>query len=57
MDRIPADGEKATLIYQGYQFDVLETRNKMTEQVRIMKLQEEELVTNSLEDDMKAEKQ
>lgn len=57
MDRIPADGEQATLIYQGYQFDVLETRNKMTEQVRIMKLPEEELVMNSLEDDMKAEKQ
>ena len=41
MDRIPADGEQATLIYQGYQFDVLETRNKMTQQVRISKLPEQ----------------
>jgi putative hemolysin len=40
MDRIPGDGEQATLTYQGYQFDVLESRNKMTERVRIMKLPE-----------------
>lgn len=40
LDRIPADGEQATLEYQGYQFEVLETRNKMTEQVRITKLPE-----------------
>ena len=38
MDRIPGDGELATLTYQDYQFDVLETRNKMTQQVRISKL-------------------
>lgn len=38
MDRIPADGEQAVLEYQGYQFEVLETRNKMTEKVRITKL-------------------
>jgi putative hemolysin len=38
MDRIPGDGEKATLIYQGYRFDVLETKNNMTHQVRISKL-------------------
>ena len=37
LDRIPADGEKATLEYGGYQFDILETRNKMIEQVRISK--------------------
>ncbi|HWT74645.1 MAG TPA: hemolysin family protein [Mobilitalea sp.] len=40
--RIPGDGEQATLTYQGYQFDVLETRNKMTHQVRISKLSEPE---------------
>lgn len=38
LDRIPADGEKATLEYAGYQFDILETRNKMIEQVRISRL-------------------
>jgi putative hemolysin len=51
MDRIPGDGETATLIYQGYQFDVLETRNKMTEQVRIMKLPEEVNITKSSDED------
>lgn len=50
MDRIPADGEQATLIYQGYQFDVLETRNKMTHQVRISKLPEQ--VEEHTEDDV-----
>jgi CBS domain./Transporter associated domain. len=38
LDRIPADGEKATLRYGGYQFDILETMNKMIGQVRITKL-------------------
>ena len=38
IDRIPMDGEQVTLIHEGYQFDVLETRNKMTQQVRITKL-------------------
>ena len=38
LDRIPADGEQATLKYAGYQFDILETMNKMIEQVRISKL-------------------
>ncbi|TAH68475.1 MAG: HlyC/CorC family transporter [Anaerolineaceae bacterium] len=38
LDRIPADGEKATLNYAGYQFDILGTMNKMIEQVRISKL-------------------
>lgn len=38
LDRIPADGERATLEYAGYKFDILETMNKMIEQVRISKL-------------------
>lgn len=38
LDRIPEDGEKATLQYGGYQFDILETMNKMIGQVRISKL-------------------
>ncbi len=46
LDRIPGDGEQATLVYQGYQFDVLETRNKMTERVRISKLPEPEIEMN-----------
>ncbi len=35
LDRIPADGEQATLNYAGYQFDILETKDKMIGQVRI----------------------
>lgn len=38
LDRIPADGEQATLKYAGYRFDILETMNKMIGQVRISKL-------------------
>jgi putative hemolysin len=38
LDRIPADGERATLEYGGYQFDILETMNKMIGLVRISKL-------------------
>jgi putative hemolysin len=38
MDRIPADGEQVTLTFQAYQFEVLETKNNMTQQVRITKL-------------------
>lgn len=38
LDRIPADGEKATLHYGGYRFDILDTMNKMIGQVRITKL-------------------
>lgn len=38
LDRIPADGEKATLQYGGYRFDILDTMNKMIGQVRITKL-------------------
>lgn len=40
LGRIPADGEKETLEYEGYQFEILETRNKMIEQVRISKITE-----------------
>jgi putative hemolysin len=39
LDRIPGDGETATLDYKGYRFEILETKNKMIEQVRISKLQ------------------
>lgn len=37
LDRIPADGETAVLEYEGYRFEILETKNKMIEQVRITK--------------------
>lgn len=40
LDRIPADGEKEILEYRGYHFEILETRNKMIEQVRISKIPE-----------------
>ncbi len=52
MDRIPGDGEKATLVYQGYQFDVLETKNKMTEQVRIMKLPADADTVGNLDEEL-----
>ncbi len=39
LDRIPQDGERATLDYEEYRFDILETRNKMIEQVRITKIE------------------
>lgn len=42
LDHIPGDGEKATLNYQGYRFEILETRNKMIQQVRISKSPEQE---------------
>lgn len=38
LDRIPTDGEKATLQYDGYRFDILETMNKMIGKVKISKL-------------------
>lgn len=40
LDRIPMDGENETLEYGGYKFEILETKNKMIEQVRITKLTE-----------------
>lgn len=52
MDRIPGDGEQATLSYQGYRFDVLETRNKMTQQVKISKLPEQEALKSEVEDNL-----
>ncbi len=41
MDRIPMDGEKETLEYAGYCFEILETGNKVIEKVRITRLSEE----------------
>lgn len=38
LDRIPMDGEKATLQYEGYRFDILDTMDKMIGKVRISKL-------------------
>lgn len=38
LGRIPADGEKESMEYEGYLFDILETKNKMIRQVRISKL-------------------
>ncbi|NLK74716.1 MAG: HlyC/CorC family transporter [Clostridiales bacterium] len=49
LDRIPEDGEKAELEYQGYRFNILETKNKMISQVSISKLPEIE--ANELEDE------
>jgi len=42
LDRIPGDGEQALLEYGGYQFEVLETKDRMIERVRISKLPEQE---------------
>jgi putative hemolysin len=42
LNRIPGDGEKATLNFQGYRLDVLETKNKMIQQVRISKMTTED---------------
>ena len=42
LDRIPMDGEKETLEFDGYRFEILETKNKMIEQVRITKLSQAE---------------
>lgn len=38
LDRIPMDGEKATLQYGGYRFDILDTMDKMIKKVKISKL-------------------
>jgi len=50
LDRIPADGEQATLEYQGYEFYVLETENKMIQRVRIVKKSEEAINNTATED-------
>lgn len=42
LDRIPEDGEQALLNHSGYQFEILETKDKMIGRVRISKLPEEE---------------
>jgi putative hemolysin len=47
LDRIPGDGEKANLDYKGYDFEILETKNKMIEQVRISKLPDHQDEPNS----------
>lgn len=52
MDRIPGDGEQATMVYQGYQFDVLETKNKMTQKVRISMVQDTEEVKSDSEENV-----
>lgn len=41
LDRIPVDGEKATVDYQNYRFDIIETKNKMIRKVRMTKLNSE----------------
>lgn len=41
LDRIPVDGEKATVDYQDYRFDIIETKNKMIRKVRMTKLNTE----------------
>ncbi len=46
LDRIPMDGEKETLEFDGYRFEILEAKNKMIEQVRITRLSEEEADTS-----------
>ena len=51
LDRIPMDGEKETLEYGEYRFEILETKNKMIEQVRITKLSEENKENHELEQD------
>ena len=39
LGRIPADDEKATVEYNGYRFDILETKRKMIRKVRVTKLE------------------
>jgi putative hemolysin len=50
MDRIPGDGEQATLEYQGYDFYVLETENKMIQRVKIIKKSEETVSSNTADE-------
>lgn len=38
LDRIPVDGERATVEYRGYRFDILDARKKMIRKVRVTKL-------------------
>ena len=39
LGRIPADDEKATVEYNGYRFDILETKRKMIRKVRVTKIE------------------
>lgn len=50
LGRIPSDGEKASLEYEEYLFDILETRNKMIEQVRISGLKNRSIYKENSED-------
>ncbi len=43
LGRIPSDGERASLQYGGYAFDILETKNKMIELVRISQLENKDM--------------
>lgn len=54
LDYIPSDNEHPTVIYNGYQIDILETKNKMIELARVTKLPEK---TEQDEKDDKQEKQ
>ncbi len=40
LGRIPADNEKATVEYNGFKFDILETKRKMIRKVRMTKMNE-----------------
>lgn len=42
LDRIPSDGETAIIEYGGCLYHILETKNKMIDQVKILKLNKEE---------------
>ncbi|HWT27676.1 MAG TPA: hemolysin family protein [Mobilitalea sp.] len=48
LDRIPVDGEKATLEYQGYRFEILSAMNKMIDQVKITKIQINDIAENDI---------
>ncbi len=50
LGRIPADGEVETIDYCGYRLEVLETRKKMIQKVRISKLPEKEAEDDSADD-------
>ncbi|MBE5962568.1 MAG: HlyC/CorC family transporter [Lachnospiraceae bacterium] len=41
LEHIPTDGERATIPYGGYDFEILEVNNKMIDQVRIVPHKEE----------------
>lgn len=49
LDRIPSDGEKATIRYEGFLFQILDTKDKMIRSVRIEKLAEEKEVQEEIE--------